>query len=438
MNRASSIQLNTINALQFFQLFRYGILLLVGVVFSKIGMPLTEIGVYEALMLLSGVICFFWLAGITNSLLSIYKESDGNTNPKSNALFTAFVLVSIFSVLGFLLIRIFSDPILQIIGHQKNLQYFKVFSWFILINSPTYLIEYIYLLKNKPKSIVVYGILSFTAQFLIVIIPAYLYNNIEYSIYGLVVLAALKFALLLHLLVRYALFQIRKDLLKLHLYSASPLIFSTLLSGSAEYIDGIIVSSYSGTAGFAIYQYGARELPFTLLLANAMSAAMIPYFSKEKVNDTLKRIREKSKQLMHILFPISMVLLLVSKYLYPLVFNLSFADSAEIFNIFLLLIISRLVFPQTLLIGIRKNKVILIASGIELIVNISCSMYLVHQIGIAGVAYGTLIAYAVEKLILIYYTSYHLQIEASRYIPIKTLFIYSGALIAVYLLTLLS
>ncbi len=435
MLKLSVLKLNTINALQFFQLFRYSVLFLIGVLFSKIGLSLNEIGIYETLMLLSSVISFFWLSGIINSLLSIYKEPA--VESKSSVLFTAFVLVSIFSVIGFFALRIFSGSILQIIGYQKELQYFKIFSWFILINSPTFLIEYLFLLKNKPKLIVIYALITFSIQLLLIVVPAYLYKNIEYSIYGLVLLACVKFLLLLFLLFKYAVFEIKKELLKHHLYTATPLIISTLLSGSAEYTDGIIVSNHFGPSGFAIYQYGARELPFTLLLANAMSAAMIPYFSKEKVNETLKRIKQKSTRLMHFLFPVSMVLLLISRFVYPVLFNPSFEESAAVFNVFLLLIISRLVFPQTILIGIKKNKAILGASLIELIINIGCSLYFIQQFGIIGVAFGTVIAYAVEKTVLIYYTSYKLNIEMTRYIPVKILFIYSSLLCGVYFLTLL-
>ena len=65
-----------------------------------------------------------------------------------------------------------------------------------------------------------------------------------------------------------------------------------------------------------------------------------------------------------------------------------------------MLIVSRLVFPQTILIGLQKNKAIMVASFLEIILNVAFSILFMQFWGLAGVAYGTVCAYAFEKLIL--------------------------------------
>jgi O-antigen/teichoic acid export membrane protein len=428
---------DTTKALQFFQLLRYGSLFLIGVLFSKIGLSLKEIGIYEILLMLGGMLSFFWLSGIINTLLAHYEVPNfGNQERKSKVLFSAFMLISIFSIFCFLTLRFWTAPLLHLMDFPADLPYYKLFSWFMLISIPTYLIEYILLLKNKPGALILYGLVSFPIQICVTVIPAYLFKTIEYSIYGLLVISILKFLFLSILLNKYALFEFSTPSLKLFLLAATPLIASTLLSGSAEYIDGLFVTHYFGTKEFAIYQYGARELPIALLLANALSNSMIPFFSKEPLPDTLSRIKSQSNKLMHVLFPVSIVLLMISHQAYPVLFNPAFKASASVFNVFLLLIISRLVFPQTILLGKKKNQVILWISITELILNIGFSFYLLHYFGIMGVAMGTVIAFIIEKLILMTYAFYKLNIKPKEYISLRLLGIYSLILTILYVGTL--
>ncbi|MEI6817221.1 MAG: polysaccharide biosynthesis C-terminal domain-containing protein, partial [Bacteroidota bacterium] len=160
----------------------------------------------------------------------------------------------------------------------------------------------------------------------------------------------------------------------------------------------------------------------------------IPIIASTNLKESLTQIKEKSTRLMHLLFPITIVLLMSSKWLYPVVFNAQFIDSATIFNVFLMLIISRLVFPQTILIGLRKTRIIMIAAFIEIIINVVSSLILLRYFGIIGVAMGTIVAYFSEKLILILYNYFFLKIKPADYFSIPILAIYSILLISCYFL----
>jgi Na+-driven multidrug efflux pump len=106
-------------------------------------------------------------------------------------------------------------------------------------------------------------------------------------------------------------------------------------------------------------------------------------------------------------------------------FNPAFASSASIFNIYLLLVISRLVFPQVILTGLAYTREIMLASFLELLVNVAFSLVLVSWLGIAGVAAGTVIAFLFEKILLSSMVRRKLGIRASGYIPLKLLSAYS-------------
>jgi O-antigen/teichoic acid export membrane protein len=168
---------------------------------------------------------------------------------------------------------------------------------------------------------------------------------------------------------------------------------------------------------------------------NGLSNSMLSEFStKQKLVDSLKVLKDKSRRLMHILFPMTIVLLFFAKPLYIHLFNPSFSRSADVFVVYLLLIMSRIVFPQTILIGLKKTRIILIASVVELFLNIGLSLMLIPKYNIVGVALATVIVYLVEKIVLVFYNYFKLKIKPKDYIPLGVYFFYSTILIVLFVL----
>jgi hypothetical protein len=189
------------------------------------------------------------------------------------------------------------------------------------------------------------------------------------------------------------------DFLKL----CGPLIAGLLISGSSDYIDSFLVLHNFGSESFAIFKYGAKEFPLSLLLANSLSMAMIPSIAKkENINDGINELKSQGERLMNILFPITWVFLISSKYLYPIIFSSQFSESAAIFNVYLLLVISRTIFPQTVVMAIQRRDIILNTAYWEILINVIFSYLFMLKFGILGIAYGTFIAFLGEKLILTY------------------------------------
>jgi O-antigen/teichoic acid export membrane protein len=126
-----------------------------------------------------------------------------------------------------------------------------------------------------------------------------------------------------------------------HLVYSLPLIISLLLSGSSEFIDSFLISSHFGSDQFALFRYGAKELPIAILLANALSTAIVPRLgNKEQVQNRLVELKKESAKLMNLLFPLSIFLLLTSYWIYPLLFRQEFLESAKIFNVYIAGIVS--------------------------------------------------------------------------------------------------
>ncbi len=416
-------KLSNLSSLQLFQLIRYGTFVLIGICFAKLQLPQSVIGQFETFILVSGMVSFFWVSGIINSMLSIYPKSKSEEEKKA-VLFNTFIALLFLSVTAGFFLLLFSQNLLSFLDKQSEGNLVQLSVIYLLLSNPSFITEYILFLNEKKKEILVYGIVTAIVSVAVAIIPAILDYPIEYSMYGLITVALGRILFTIFLLNKFASLEFNLQMQTANLKLSAPLILSIFVSGSAEYIDGLIVKAKFNDMFFALYRYGAKELPVLLIVANTFSTATIPSISANLENG-LKELKEKSGKLMHIFFPLTIVLLLLSPVVYRYVFNENFVYSAIIFNIYLMLIIPRVLFPQTILTGIQQTKYLLISSVIEILINVLLSIYLAGKIGLPGIAAGTFVAYTFDKLFLMSVSYFVYRIKPSSYIKGVPFFIYS-------------
>ena len=294
---------------------------------------------------------------------------------------------------------------------------------YLLLNNPSFIIEYVLFLHGKSKAVIIYGLTATAITVLAALVPVLLKYSIEYSMYGIIIVAAVKLLFALGVLNRFASFRFDLQLQLTNLRLSTPLILSIFVSGSAEYIDGVIVKSKFNDMFFAIYRYGAKELPVLLIIANTFSTAMIPAIAAN-LDEGLAELKEKSGRLMHWFFPVTILLMLGSPYIYRFVFNESFVYSSIIFNIYLLLIIPRVLFPQTILTALQQSGFLLVSSILEIGINLSLSIYLANKIGLPGVAVGTFVAYTFDKIFLALVCKFYFKIDLKKYVQLIPYFVY--------------
>jgi O-antigen/teichoic acid export membrane protein len=418
------------------------VFLIISIVLTKSHLTRAEIGQWEMFMFISGLITFFWVTGIIQSLLPLYhrnktfRKLGDNGTSKSPEIFNAFLLLCFFSLLFFALGHSFKGNF-SVFHFSGNVPYINLLLLYILLNSPVQIIEYIYLLNNRAYRIFQYGAYTFSAQLIFIVLPLILGKDITWSIYGLLAITVVRWIWLIILLRRYSEIKISYEFMKEHLYLGIPLILTTLISGSAQYTDGVIISAvFRDPEKFALFRYGAKEFPLVLMLANGLSNAMLPEFStRERMKESLAKIRSKSVRLMHFLFPTAIMMMLFARWIYPRMFNPEFYRSADVFLIYSLLIIPRLIFPQTILVGRKKTQITLIAAILELAVNIPLSLLMIKwNYGLVGVALSTFVVYLISKAFLVGYLWYKMKIKPTEYIPVKVYMLYSALIGIVFVL----
>jgi hypothetical protein len=424
--------IDNISGLQLFQLMKFTIFLIISVVFTKSHLTRADIGSWEMFLFISGLITFFWVTGIIQSLLPLYHRNRSfrklgeNNSGKSPEIFNAFLLISLFSILFFLMGHAIKNHF-SVFHFRGNVPYINLLLLYIMLSSPVCLIEYIYLLNNRSYRIFQYGVYTFMAQLILVITPILFGKDIIWSVYGLLVITGIRWIWLIILLRRYSEIRVSYEFMKEHLYLAAPLILTTLISGSPQYTDGVIISAvYHDPGVFAWFRYGAKEFPLVILLANGLSNAMLPEFStRSRMKESLQKIKIKSRKLMHLLFPATMLIMLFTRWFYPRLFNPEFQRSADVFLVYTLLIIPRLVFPQTIIVGRKKTNVTLFAAILEISLNIPLSLLMIKWgYNIVGVVLSTFIVYTISKLYLVVYVWIKMKIKPTEYIPLKVFSLY--------------
>lgn len=438
MIKLDNFKLTKYNSLQLYQFLRYGTFFLVSILLAKIAFyrftniyGTSIISRYELLMVVSSSLTFFWVSSICNTLVPFFNAS--NEDKQRRILFNAFALMVAFSFIAGIITYCFG------LYKKNDLYLFQMFALVVFLNTPTFIVDYIFFLKGKFKSLIIWGVVTFSAHVCLLCLPLFFGQTLNLAVNLLVILALLKFNYTIILLMKHSTISINTRLIQEFMTKVMPFMFSILLGGSMEYINSFIVERYFTEAEFAIFRYGAKELPIFLIMANTISniySGEIANLNKEGLlKQGLGKLKASSRKLMYWLFPLAILLLFTSKYLYIYLYSEYFAEGYKIFNISLLLIISRLIFPQTVLTGLIKTRAFYLVSTNVLIVNVVLAIWFVQLMGISGIAYATAISFLVEKIQLVIYCKME-GIRFKEYTPVLEYYIFSALMLIAFVISI--
>jgi O-antigen/teichoic acid export membrane protein len=117
---------------------------------------------------------------------------------------------------------------------------------------------------------------------------------------------------------------------------------------------------------------------------------------------------------------------------WTVVFTDLFAESLPLFQAYLFVVVSRLLFPVPVLTALGYTRLLLFFGLLELIINVVLSILLVPTFGLIGIIWATVIAYLVDKICLMAYLKYRTGITPDRYTDWKWFLGYVAAMLAVY------
>lgn len=420
-------------ALQIFQVMRLGTAVLTGILLAKSGLSVSDIGAWEMLLYVGTILTFFWVAGLLQGITAVYSKLA--EDQRKVFIFNHFLIFCGIALVLFLVLW-FGEPwVTPVLTGMPEVPHFKWFALYLLLNLPSFPVEYIYLLQEKPRYIVTWGVASFGLYLAALGYPILAGYGLEGSIKALVLLAAGKWLWAAGMALRSGRIDIDWPLTLRYLTFCLPLVLSNVVSNLLMLADNWLVGwHFQDSATYAVYRYGAREFPLATALVSALGTSLIPLIASNQ-SEGLLQLKTKTRKLMHILFPLTMFLMCISKPLFPVVFNHDFAASATLFNIYLLTLSSRILLPASVVLARSDSKSIFGISLFELLVKIVLGYVFIQIWGLPGLAFSVVISFWIEKLGLIWILENKHGIKTTQWLDWRWYLGYSVALFAVFMLT---
>jgi len=416
-----SFLIDPVHAYQAFHAARYITSVLISIVMVKSSMPTLDLGHFEFILFFTAAFTVFWSTGVKNALLSFYKRIPQTEN--SNIFQSVFWILFLLGFLIGLVVIIAPSLVINIFGVDVSEYLIRLGGLYIICFAPVVLTENVFYLKKEISKLNMYNLFSHVPLLLVIGILAVLQSDICIYLIVLIVYSGLKSIYLMYSIGMFKSIKFDKSAIKKMMFYSSPLMLNMLVASAMDIVDGWFVSHYFDGATFAIFRYGARELPFSSLLFASLSAALIPQIIDK--NTISKDLKTRCNQLMHILFPISIFLMFLSPTLFKIAYNDTFTMSADIFNIYLLILISRVLLPQSYMMAYDQHKVLVVSGIMELILNISLSFWWLQIWGIYGLVFATVVSYSFQKIILIFYNKFKNNIPFTAYVDVRFFSFYS-------------
>jgi O-antigen/teichoic acid export membrane protein len=416
---------DNVHSLQLFQIIRFGTTFLISILLVKSGMATKDIAFYEVLLFLSNFLSFAWVMGLKNGLLSYFPSIE--REDRDILIFNLGLVLIVLAVLTALGLYIFYPFLVENMTQYSFIPHIPLICVFIVFSAPAVLTEFIYLLYNKDSLIRIYAVSIYAVQFLLIALVVFLGLGLYHLILVLVIWSVIRFIWFIQVILQYG--KIKIDLKKQwqFIVFSAPLILHVFLGNGMEYIDGFLVTRFFEEEQFAIFRYGARELPIVSMLLGALSMALIPE-AVGNMEKALLQIKKRTGQMMRWMYTLSIGLMLLSPFLFPLIYSAEFKSSAILFNFYILIISSRILLPQVVLYGFHKNNFLLLSTILELILNVVLSLWWLGYFGLIGIVAATVVSYLFHKLLLIAYNKWKFNISFSEYVDVKPYLIYNALL----------
>ncbi len=408
---------------QAFLVCRHAGVLLGSVVVARM-LPPDAVGGLEQLMLCGYLLTFFWTEALLKGFLALGTQS------ATSGFRSSFLWMIMLGSLGMMSVLVMGSPLLlPLLAGARTLEGLGLFALYQVMIVPVWLAPFIGILRGlDPLLLSAYVLVgpAFSAWFGLVQMDSVHGVLIGWISYALVGLA--------WLLIRTGHFR-PGDLRPVWTAVwpvAWPLMLFAVSAGIARSFDAWLIAHMTDERAFAVFRYGAREFPWVTALAAGFSTSMIPLLATGNDHATL---RVRTTRLMHTTLPVVAVAMVASPLLFPRVFGAAYADSAKIFNIYLLLGLTQVVFPQTVLTARGETRLLWRVSLVELGINIAASIPLYFILGLPGVAWGTVIAFMAEKVILLVILQRRFGIPASGIVPLRVWAVYATGLVILFILS---
>jgi O-antigen/teichoic acid export membrane protein len=409
---------DSVKVFQTGQLLKQAAVWVSSVIIAKSSISLQDIGQLEWIFFLGFSFSFFWLSSIIQLFLKTSNEIDHSLNDSFSNYFSLTIVISIFTGCFY-----------AIWGFFNHIDNYILISIYLFILGPSSWIHYLWFKKKPGHLQFMFSLLYFLGNILAVYYGSWISKSLSAILVGLIVLQFVSTTLCL---------PYYKP--KFHITSITNILNTNfkwlsgiaMLGGLSVVIDGVLVKLFfSEPSNFAIYRYGARELPLAAILLTALGQASIPGFTTS-LTITIVSFKKRTNRLMMILFPIYTIFLIVSNLLFKWFYGGQFSEAVILFDVMLLVIILRFINTNSLIISINKESALFWIAFKEIVINIAVSLILLPFMGLVGIVIGTLISFTYERIASVKLLQEN-NIAIGTYLPVKTFILFGGLIVSVFI-----
>lgn len=412
---------------------RYSGYFLVSILLVKSSMDISTIGSYEYVWYLASILTSVWLNGIVQSFV---VHSKGGDEAHIKQYFQRFSLLLLFSMsLLFACFYFWGQTWLSWLHFESVPAGFYHYLFFHFVLSGSYILVYKYMLLTRVIAMYVFG-LSYVSLYVLAFLTLFWTDYALVDVFILLAWFALPF--LIFWVIEIQIWSIKKNF-KLNWKGLSALVLIQWIGYISIWSDGWWVQYYYGIGEwFTYFRYGGREFPLFIILTSSFTTFAIGLVStKGGLNEELSRIRDGSRRFIKGFWPVVFFLMISSTYLFQWVYSPAFISSAVIFDLYIWIVVVRVVFVRSIYMGQEWNRPLVWISLMELMINFIASFYFHMFWGVLGLILATLLAHGIELLVSILYLQYKKGIHWRQYIPAREFVVFalgiSCLLVAKYL-----
>jgi O-antigen/teichoic acid export membrane protein len=361
--------------------------------------PKSQLGGYQQLQLIYGILSPLLIAGIPAALLYFIPRSDDPARTRA-WVGEAYVLLGSSGLLVSIAIAVWREPLAAALGNSA-------LEGALLVYAPQPFFGFLggvmataLVAVGRAGLAAAVGALSGALALVGVIGATLVQADATHMAAGLVLASACNALIATVVVQRTIGIAIRRhDLvrgIRRLLAYGLPLALTGLAGRLAWQFDRIVVSRQFSAALFAVYSVGAVELPLTSIVQQSVNAVMVPaltrHYAAGDITGMAALWRRAIRRTSLVLLPMFVFFMLTAGEVIRLLFGAGFEGSIGVFRIYLLLVPLRVATYGLITQAIGRTRINLVGSFVLLAANAVLVLALVGPLGLTGPALGTVLA----------------------------------------------
>lgn len=302
----------------------------------------------------------------------------------------AVLAAGLYSLAPFLA-DLFSNP--------RLLSLFRAVSLYPLFTTPSALLFHFLIATDRASRATVYNIVLFTAQSVLIVCLVVVGMSLASVFLLLAAYAGLRFLFVAAETTRLSCGSWRASLpvgLRTQLRYAIPVGITATVTIASSRIDKFVVSSFMDSATYGLYSVGAIEFPTIVLISTAAATVMRPKISQlhhaGRVDEISVFWSGVFRKLLLIMAPMAAYLAVFAPQVISFLYTSDYVAATEIFRVYLLLTISRVVLFEPVLASMGRTRVVFLGGVGFLAVDVILNVLFVRGMGILGPPWATALA----------------------------------------------